>query len=183
MTQIQFLFLFFLRLGQVQSEFFSVKDENLFSELLFRRATIADLSEILKLLVEDELGKGRESLELDPRRVYEAAFEKIDRDPNHNLMVVEYENEIIGTVHLTLFPSLTFQGSTRLQLEAVRVAKKFQGCGVGTWMFKKIFEYAKKENAPIIQLTTNKKRERAKRFYENLGFEASHEGMKKHVKF
>ncbi len=160
-----------------------MKNEDLFSKLLFRRATIADLPEILKLLAEDELGKGRESLDLDFQRRYEAAFEKIDRDPNHNLMVVEHGTQIIGTVHLTLLPSLTFQGSTRLQVESVHIAEPWRGRGIGSWMFEKIFESAKKENAPIIQLTTNKKRERAKKFYESLGFEASHEGMKQHIKF
>lgn len=147
-------------------------------QLIFRRAEHDDLSAILKLLVEDELGKTRESLSEVPEGCYEEAFQKITADSNHALMVVELENKIIGTCHLTLLPSLTFRGSSRLQVEAVHVAEAFRGRGIGEWMFQKIFEYAKHQQAPIIQLTTNKVRGRAKKFYERLGFKATHEGMK-----
>ncbi|MBX9743358.1 MAG: GNAT family N-acetyltransferase [Chthoniobacterales bacterium] len=157
-----------------------MKTAGLFSKLIFRRAIESDLVEIIKLLMEDELGKTRELLDQATIGLYEAAFQKIDHDPNHNLMVIEWEGEIIGTVHLTLLPSLTLRGSLRLQVEAVRVAEKMRGEGIGAWMFQQIFEYAKKENVAIIQLTTDKKRERAKKFYEGLGFEATHEGMKKY---
>jgi len=158
-----------------------MKRENLLSTLLFRRATIEDLSAILKLLAEDELGKTRELLDQDSSVLYKATFQKIDADPSHQLMVIEFEGLIIGTCHLTLLPTLTFRGATRLQIESVRVAKEFRNSGIGTWMFEKIFEYAKERDVAIMQLTTNKKREAAKRFYEQLGFEATHEGMKKYV--
>jgi ribosomal protein S18 acetylase RimI-like enzyme len=154
-----------------------MKKEN--SKLLFRRAIAADLSAILKLLTEDELGKTRESLDQDSRPLYEVAFQKIDADPNHQLMVIELEHEIIGTCHLALLPFLAFRGSTRLQIESVHIAEEFRRSGIGTWMFEKIFEYAKRKHVSMIQLTTNKKREAAKKFYERLGFEATHEGMKK----
>lgn len=160
-----------------------MKTADLFSSLLFRRATRNDLSTIIALLVEDELGKIRESLDPATMPLYEAAFQKIDADSNHSLMVIEWEGEIIGTVHLTLLPSLTFQGGTRLQVESVHVVERFRGHGIGTWMFQKIFDYAKKGNVAIIQLTTNKKRTRAKKFYESLGFEATHEGMKKTLNY
>ncbi len=148
------------------------------SLLLFRRAEHRDLLSIVKLLAEDELGKTRESWNEVPDPCYEEAFQKIIVDPNHALMVVELEKQIIGTCHLTLLPSLSFRGAIRLQVEAVRVAEKFCGKGVGEWMFQKIFEYAKDHQTAIIQLTTDKKRTRAKKFYERLGFEATHEGMK-----
>lgn len=107
-----------------------------------------------------------------------AAFHKIDRDPNHYLMIACDGDEIVGTCHLTLMPSLTFRGSMRMQIEAVRVAEKYRGQKIGTWMFDQALLYAKDQGVEIIQLTTNKIRSEAKIFYENLGFEASHEGMK-----
>ena len=153
--------------------------ENKFlQQLTFRRAEHRDLLAIVKLLTEDELGKTRESLSEVPESCYEEAFQKIAADPNHYLMVVELDAVIIGTSHLTLLPSLTFRGSTRLQVEAVRVAEAFRGRGIGEWMFQKIFEYANQQKVSIIQLTTNKARARAKKFYELLGFSATHEGMK-----
>lgn len=93
-------------------------------------------------------------------------------------MVVESGDEIIGTCHLTIMPSLTFIGSTHMQIEAVRVARKYRGQKIGSWMFDQAISYAKEHDVSIIQLTTNKKRPQAKHFYEKLGFESSHEGMK-----
>jgi ribosomal protein S18 acetylase RimI-like enzyme len=141
-------------------------------------ARIAYLPRLIELLLEDELGSTRESKssELDVR--YTNAFHKIDSDPNQYLMVVENGDEIIGTCHLTIMPSLTFIGSTRLQIEAVRVVGKYRGQKIGSWMFDQAILYAKEHDVSIIQLTTNKKRLQAKHFYEKLGFEASHEGMK-----
>jgi len=146
-----------------------------------RKAKLEDLPKIVNLLLEDELGNARESKakELDAR--YIDAFHKIDNDPNQYLMVVEKDDEIIGTCHLTIMPSLTFIGSTRMQIEAVRVAAKYRGQKIGSWMFEKAISYAKENDASIIQLTTNKKRPKAKHFYEQLGFEASHEGMKLYI--
>lgn len=143
-----------------------------------RRATIQDLSLIIKLLVQDELGEKRENFrkQLDPR--YIQAFHKIDSDPNQYLMIVEQDRHIVGTCHLTLLPSLTFIGSTRLQIEAVRVAEECRGQKIGQWMINEAINYGKSKGASIIQLTTSKSRLRAKKFYEHLGFEATHEGMK-----
>ena len=75
-------------------------------------------------------------------------------------------------------PSLSFQGSIRLNIEAVRVASEYRSKGIGAWMIAQAIEYGRKHGASFIQLSTNKKREKAKRFYESLGFEATHEGMK-----
>ena len=143
-----------------------------------RRATIDDLSSIINLLIEDDLGKQREenSDKLDQR--YIDAFTLINSDSNQYLMVVELEDEIIATCHLNLRPSLTFTGQTRMQIEAVRVSEKFRGHKIGEWMIKQAIEYAKSKRVFIIQLTTNIKRPRAKIFYERLGFESTHIGMK-----
>lgn len=144
--------------------------------LTHHKATINDVEAIIHLLIEDELGKTRETAVSDPR--YLEAFYKIDVDPNQYLMVVKKNAEIVGTCHLTLTPSLTFIGSTRMQIEAVRVAAAFRGQAIGQWMIKAAIEYGKQKGAVIVHLTTNKKRLRAKQFYERLGFEATHEGMK-----
>ena len=97
-------------------------------------------------------------------------------------MVVENGDEIIGTSHLTIMPSLTFIGSTRMQIEAVRVSGKYRGQKIGNWMVDQEISYAKDMGVSIIGLTTNKKRAQAKHFYEKLGFEGSHEGMKLYLR-
>ncbi|MES2211767.1 MAG: GNAT family N-acetyltransferase [Pseudomonadota bacterium] len=148
------------------------------SQLSYRKASLNDLPKIIALLADDELGKTREQSEaiLDP--AYTEAFHKIDADPNQFLMVVEDDADIVGTCHLTLMPSLTFRGATRLQVEAVHVASDRRSQGIGAWMLKAAIAYGKAHDARMVQLTTNKKRTRAKAFYERLGFIASHEGMK-----
>ncbi|ETZ07357.1 aminoalkylphosphonic acid N-acetyltransferase [Holospora obtusa F1] len=148
------------------------------NNLTHRKARIADLPRLIELLLEDELGSTRESKSAAVHENYIKAFYKIDSDPNQYLMVIENDDEIIGTCHLTIMPSLTFIGSTRMQIEAVRVAGKYRGQKIGSWMFNQAISYAKENDVSIVQLTTNKKRPKAKHFYEKLGFEASHEGMK-----
>jgi GNAT superfamily N-acetyltransferase len=152
------------------------------SNLTYRKATISDLSAIINMLLEDDLGKTRESKNLELEQCYIDAFHKINNDLNQYLMVVESCEEIVGTCHLTIMPSLTFAGSTRLQIEAVRVAEKHRGQKIGEWMINATISYAKSKGASILQLTTNKQRNRAKTFYERIGFEASHEGMKLYLK-
>ena len=145
----------------------SIEHKNV-SNLTHRKARIADLHQIIKLLLEDELGGTRESKSAELDENYIKAFHKIDSDPNQYLMVVESGDEIIGTCHLTIMPSLTFVGSTRMQIEAVRVAGKYRGQKIGSWMFDQAISYAKDMVVSIIGLTTNKKRAQAKHFYENL---------------
>ncbi len=148
------------------------------NNLTHRKARISDLPRLIELLLEDELGQTRESRSAELDENYIKAFHKIDSDQNQYLMAVENGDEIIGTCHLTIMPSLTFIGSTRMQIEAVRVADKYRGQKIGSWMFDQAISYAKEHDVSIIQLTTNKKRVQAKHFYEKLGFKASHEGMK-----
>lgn len=150
--------------------------------LTFRLADLSDLPEIIRLLREDELGQAREILAahgVDP--VYLHAFGEIQADPNQALMVVEEKGKVIGTCHLTFMPSLTFQGGKRMNIEAVRVDQTRRNQKIGEWMIKKAIEMAEKKRCKLIQLTTNKKRVDAKRFYEKLGFSASHEGMKHYL--
>jgi GNAT superfamily N-acetyltransferase len=146
--------------------------------LTHRKATLNDLVTIIELIREDdELAQSRESQNVQDQ-AYVDAFNHINADPNHYLMIVEDGAEIVATCHLTLIPSLSFMGSTRLQIEEVRVVKKYRSKGIGEWMIKAAIDYGVQHGAKIVQLTANKKRVRAHSFYEKLGFEASHEGMK-----
>ena len=146
--------------------------------LVHRRATHEDVRAIVTLLMEDTLSQQREHLGATLDQRYSDAFDRIDADPFQYLMVVERDKEIVGTCHLTLIPSLTFLGSTRMNIEAVHVAGRHTSKGIGMWMMQKAADWGYSKGASIMQLTTNKKRKRAKVFYERLGFEATHEGMK-----
>lgn len=144
----------------------------------YKKAEIADLKEIVKLLIEDNLGQNREVLGEKEFEIYKKAFAKIDEDKNQYLLVMKNENVIIGTCHLTILPSLTYVGSSRLMIEAVRVKKEYRGLGIGGKMIEFVKDFARKNECKIVQLTTDKKRKEAQNFYEKLGFKASHEGMK-----
>lgn len=150
-------------------------------KLTQRKATQHDVKAIVNLLLEDELGQSREKGgdKLDQR--YLDAFAFIDADPNQYLMVVELAGEVVATCHLTIMPSLTFTGAIRMQIEAVRVSGKLRGQKIGEWMINQAIAYSKSRGASLMQLTTNKKRPWAKTFYEGLGFEATHEGMKLYI--
>jgi len=146
---------------------------------IFRRAEQKDLLDIIRLLSEDELGRSREIFSShDIKSSYQIAFDEINSDLNQFLMVLEKDTKIIGTCHLTYMPSLTFQGSRRMNIEAVRIDQTLRNQKIGEWMLKQAIQMAKKHHCKIVQLTTNKKRPAAKRFYEKLRFEATHEGMK-----
>lgn len=149
----------------------------------FRKANSNDVFEIVKMIAHDKLGKLREDFRDPLPDKYYAAFENIDKDNNQELIVLENEErEIIGTMQLSFIQYLTYQGGIRAQIEAVRIREDQRGKGVGEQMFKWAIERAKERKAHLIQLTTDKKRPDALRFYEKLGFEASHEGLKLHFK-
>ena len=115
-----------------------------------------------------------------PEKYYDA-FDKISEDSNQELIVVENEkDEIIGTLQLSFIQYLTYQGGIRAQIEAVRVREDLRGEGLGQKLFEWAIERAKERNAHLLQLTTDKERSEAIRFYEKLGFKATHEGMKIH---
>jgi GNAT superfamily N-acetyltransferase len=145
-------------------------------EITFRKANENDLESIVNLLADDEFGQEHEvGANLAP---YVKAYHLIAQDSNQLLMLASHEQNIIGTSHLTIMPSLTFSGSIRINIEAVRVSTSYQGQGIGAKMIHEAIEWGQTKGATIIQLTTNKQRNRTKEFYENLGFQASHEGMK-----
>lgn len=147
----------------------------------FRKATLNDVSKIVELIADDALGIVRENFMSPLPKSYLKAFEHIDADQNQELIVIENDNlEIIGTLQLTFIQYLTYQGGIRPQIEGVRIRKDHRGVGLGTTLFKWAIERSKSRNAHVLQLTTDKKRPEAIHFYENLGFKASHEGMKMH---
>ena len=147
----------------------------------FRKATKEDVSFIVQMIADDELGKLRENYQDPLPEVYYQAFANIDQDPNQELMVVENEEgEIIGTLQLSFIQYLTYQGGIRAQIEAVRIRSDQRGQGIGETLFKWAINRASEKGAHLLQLTTDKKRPDAIRFYEQLGFKATHEGMKLH---
>ena len=151
-------------------------------DVIFRLATRADLSAIVRMLADDELGSQRERVENPLPESYSAAFEQINRDPNHELIVAEKDGDVIGTLHLMFLPSVSFQGGLRAQVESVRIDKRFQSRGIGSQMMKWAIERAQQRGAQMVQLTTHKSRVDAHRFYERLGFKGSHLGMKLSLK-
>jgi GNAT superfamily N-acetyltransferase len=146
--------------------------------LTFRDARRSDLEVIVGLLADDTLGSTREAL-LDPLpSSYILAFEDIERDPRNELLVAEDAGTVVGVLQLTYIPGLTYQGGERAQIEGVRVAASHRGRGVGREMIEWAIERARTRGCRLVQLTTDKRRADAHRFYESLGFVASHEGMK-----
>ena len=148
----------------------------------FRKAVREDVPAIIEMIVDDDLGKLRENLQDPLPKEYYRAFESIDSNEDQELIVVEQEGKIIGTMQLTFLQYLTYQGGIRAQIEAVRIHRNQRGKGLGETFLQWAIDHAKERGVHLIQLTTDKKRPEALKFYEKLGFKASHEGMKLHFK-
>lgn len=148
------------------------------TNVIFRRAESADLPDIVSLLADDELGKRREDARnpLNPR--YIDAFRAIDDDPNQLLAVAASNGKIVGTLQLSFIPGLSRMGSWRGQIEGVRIAAACRGSGLGQQMFEWAISECKNRGCDLMQLTTDKARPDAHRFYERLGFMGSHYGYK-----
>lgn len=148
------------------------------NDITIRRARADDVPAIVAMLADDALGATREdaSIPLNPR--YVEAFEAIDRDPNQLLAVVERAGQVTGCMQLTFLPGLSRMGAWRGQIEGVRVAAAERGAGTGKVMMEWAIERCRERGCDILQLTTDKSRTDAHRFYERLGFRATHEGMK-----
>ncbi|QFG69995.1 GNAT family N-acetyltransferase [Ornithinimicrobium pratense] len=141
-----------------------------------RRATIRDIPALAVLLADDILGADRERADLS---AYEQAFAEIDDDPNQFLAVIcDEEDLIVATLQLTLIPSLSREGAKRLHIDAVRLTPSARGTGVGTAMFVWAHAYGRRRGATLAQLTSDKQRADAHRFYEHLGYQPTHEGFK-----
>ncbi|WP_080379323.1 GNAT family N-acetyltransferase, partial [Bordetella pertussis] len=124
------------------------------------------------------VGQQREDPTMPPQPAYLAAFGAIDRDPNQLLAVVERAGQIIGCLQLSFIPGLSRRGLWRGQIESVRVAASERGAGTGRALFEWAIAQCRDKGCGLVQLTTDKQRADARRFYESLGFKATHEGMK-----
>lgn len=146
--------------------------------MIFRDASLADLPEIVAMLADDDLSRGREnaSLPLDPR--YEMAFSDINADPNQRLIVAERDGAVIGTMQLSFLPGIAFRGAWRGQIEAVRMATSVRGQGLGGQMIDWAVAECRARGCRLVQLTSMRDRLDAHRFYEKLGWTKSHFGFK-----
>jgi len=145
-----------------------------------RKANIADLPSIIQLLADDPLGQVREDSTMPPNQNYVDAITNIIHDDNAELLVIESNENVIGVAQINYLHYLTYQGGLRAQIEGVRIHKKYQGKGLGKQLFQYLISRAKNKNCHLVQLTTDKSRPDALKFYENLGFVQSHIGMKLH---
>jgi GNAT superfamily N-acetyltransferase len=148
--------------------------------VLLRRAAHEDLSALLQLLADDPVSASRGDTDrAEDRPAYERAFVAIDSDPAQQLLVAtSLQGEVLATMQLTVIPGLARVGSSRLQIEAVRVRSDQRSQGIGGAMIRWAVDNAASYGAQLVQLTSDAARTDAHRFYERLGFEASHVGFK-----
>lgn len=146
--------------------------------LSYRDATAADLSFIVRLIAEDAVTETPDRADEPNHPRYLAALAAIDADPNQRLLVAEYEGQPAGTLQLTFIPGIARLGESRCLIEAVHIAPNLRSRGLGSQMIRWAIEQARARGCGIVQLTSNKKRVDAHRFYQRLGFAQSHEGFK-----
>ncbi|GAA2777538.1 GNAT family N-acetyltransferase [Streptomyces rameus] len=145
-------------------------------DLDIRPATAEDLPAIVAMLADDPLGAQRESP--DDLTPYRTALERLAADPNQHVVVAVRENRVIGTLQLTIIPGLSHKGATRALIEAVRIHADERGSGLGGRLIEWAIDTSRRLDCQMVQLTSDKTRTDAHRFYERLGFTASHEGFK-----
>lgn len=148
----------------------------------FRRAERVDLPMMIKLLADDELGRQREDVGPPLNPHYERAFQAINEDTNQFLAVVEDEGDVVGCMQLSFIPGLSHVGLWRGQIESVRISSTHRGSGLGQRFFEWALQQFRDRDCGLVQLTTDKARPEAMRFYKSLGFVDSHQGMKLNLK-
>ena len=149
------------------------------ASVVLRRAEGDDLAAIVGLLAADQLGATRDGASTaGDLLAYRRAFDAIDSDPAHILVVGQAGDDIVATMQLSFLPGLARRGALRAQIEAVHVHRDYRGRGLGTAMFGWAIGEAKRRGCALVQLTSDKSRADAHRFYRRLGFIASHEGLK-----
>ena len=148
------------------------------SRVKIRPARSSDVAAIVAMLADDALGRGRERIENPLPPSYLQAFEKVERDPNIQLVVAEGEGgEVIGCLQLCILPGLSSQGASRALIEDVRVASRCRSQGIGEQLVQWAIAEAQGQGCRLIELLTHNTRVDAQRFYKRLGFQASHVGM------
>ncbi|MGW8744999.1 N-acetyltransferase family protein [Streptomyces sp. NPDC055794] len=146
------------------------------ADLEIRRTTAADIPAVVAMLADDPLGAQRESPDdLDP---YLAALERLAADPNQHVVVAVRDSRVVGTLQLTIVPGLSRRGATRSIIEGVRVHADERGSGLGTQLIEWAIDESRRQGCQLVQLTSDKTRTDAHRFYERLGFSSSHAGFK-----
>ncbi|MFE0178134.1 GNAT family N-acetyltransferase [Streptomyces sp. NPDC059002] len=145
-------------------------------DLEIRPAVVDDLPAIVGMLADDPLGAARESP--DDLTPYVAAYERLADDPNQHMVVAVREGRVVGTLQLTIIPGLSRKGAIRSIIEAVRVHADERGSGLGTRFIEWAVEESRRQGCQLVQLTSDATRTDAHRFYERLGFTASHVGFK-----
>jgi GNAT superfamily N-acetyltransferase len=150
--------------------------------LTFRQAVLEDLPYIVDMLSDDPLGAQRERFEVPLPDSYFAAFEAISNNPLNELIVAIVDDTVIGVLQLTFIPNISYQGGWRALIEGVRVSADYRSLGVGRKLFEYAINRAKEEGCHMVQLTMDKQRTDAHRFYQSLGFQATHEGFKLHLR-
>ncbi|MFJ8882231.1 GNAT family N-acetyltransferase [Streptomyces sp. NPDC102402] len=146
------------------------------SDLDIRPAALTDIPAVVAMLADDPLGAQRESPDdLDP---YHAAFHRLAEDPHQHLVVAVHEERVVGTLQLTIIPGLSRRGATRSVIEGVRVHADERGSGLGTQLIQWAVDESRRQDCQLVQLTSDAVRTDARRFYERLGFTASHVGFK-----
>ncbi|MEE1740038.1 GNAT family N-acetyltransferase [Streptomyces sp. BE147] len=146
------------------------------SDLEIRPAVLTDLPAVVAMLADDPLGAQRESP--DDLAPYRAAFQRLDEDPNQHLVVAVREDRVVGTLQLTVVPGLSRRGATRSIIEGVRIHGDERGSGLGTRLIQWAVDESRRQECQLVQLTSDVTRTDAHRFYERLGFTASHVGFK-----
>ena len=149
------------------------------SDVLIREARASDLEAIIRLHEEDSLGTHGDTWLPETQAAYEAAFVAIERSPENWLFVAVDGNEVVGTFQLTFIPNLTGRGALRVKVESVKVKAARRSGGIGARMMAFAEDHARSHGAAMLELTSNKTRKDAHRFYERLEFSRSHEGFKK----
>ncbi|KUO21412.1 GNAT family N-acetyltransferase [Streptomyces dysideae] len=145
-------------------------------DLEIRPATTEDVSAIVAMLADDPLGAQRESP--DDLTPYLAALRRLSRDPNQHLVVAVREGRVVGTLQLAIIPGLSRKGAVRSIVEGVRVHTDERGSGLGTRLIEWAIDESRRQDCQLVQLTSDNTRTDAHRFYERLGFTASHVGFK-----
>jgi GNAT superfamily N-acetyltransferase len=148
------------------------------ADLNLRLATEHDVQGIRALLGDDKLGQSREDMSSVGLQKYLTAFAAIEKSPDNELWVADSNGAIVGTWQVTYIPYLSRGGNTRCLIEAVRTASQCRGQGVGKQMMEFALDQARRRGCLLAQLTTDKTRKDAHRFYQKLGFQSTHEGMK-----
>ena len=150
--------------------------------LRLRDGTREDLPTLVRLLADDPLGSGREDPGQRDLGRYRAAMDAIVADPHHRILVLEDAEGVVAMLQLSFLPHLTYEGGWRAQIEGVRVDRGHRSRGLGKRLMEAAIDRARARGCHLVQLTTDRRRPEALRFYEGLGFEASHHGMKLHLK-